>query len=72
MATINTYPVPYGIDVKVRLTRDDDRVKVTVLAPMYMQKEWTMDHCYALTFSDHQIMHDSDFIRVMSRAYPKD
>ena len=70
MAT-NTYPVNYGSNVSVQLIRDNDHVKVKVLAPTYMRKEWFMDHCYALTFDDYQIMRDSDFIRVMNQAFPK-
>jgi hypothetical protein len=68
----NTYPVDYGFKVSVCLMRDTekDTVRVKVIAPMYSQKEWSMDHCYACSFTDGQILHDSDFIRVMSRAYP--
>lgn len=66
------YPVPYGIDVSVSLERGDERVKVIVHAPMYMEKTWEMPHCYALSFTDGEILRDSDFIRVLSQAYPKD
>lgn len=67
--TTNTYKTNFGMDVSVQIIREEN-VKVKVIAPLYMRKEWVMDHCYSTDFSDHQIMRDSDFLRVMSRAYP--
>lgn len=70
----NTYPTNFGLDVSVQLIRDEskDIVRVKVLSPMYVEKEWFMDHSYSTSFTDHQILNDSDFIRVMNQAFPKD
>lgn len=64
------YPTSYGFGVSVNLIRDNGAVRVEVLAPLYIKKLWTMAHSYADSFSDERILHDSDFVRVMSRAYP--
>ena len=65
------YPTKYGLNVSIEIIRDTQHARVKVIAPLYMRSEWYMPHSYGLEFSDHQIMHDSDFIRVMSKHYPK-
>jgi hypothetical protein len=64
------YPTKYGLNVSVEIVRDNQHAQVKVIAPIYINKEWLMPHSYSLEFSDHQIMHDSDFIRVMLNHYP--
>lgn len=65
------YKVPYGINVSVEFIRDsaDDNVRVKVIAPLYMRKEWYMPHSYSLKYSDSDILNDSDFITVLSKSY---
>lgn len=68
------YSTNYGYKVSVEIVRDTqtDTARVIVHAPMYMRKKWEMSHSYRSShFSDYEILHDSDFIRVMSGAYPR-
>lgn len=61
--------VPFGFNVSVVIRREGDTAYVDVLAPCYKTKQWTMPHQYAASFSDHQILNDSDFIRVLHSRY---
>lgn len=61
--------VPYGFNVSVVIRREGDTAFVDVIAPCYITKQWTMPHCYKSTFSDHQTLNDSDFIRVLASRY---
>lgn len=64
-------PVPYGFKVSVVIRREGDTAFVDVLAPMYLNKKWTMKHSYrADHFTDEQIVKDRDFVRVMFSHYP--
>lgn len=64
------YKVPYGLNVSVKIDRDEDLVQVIVIAPMYVNKTWTMSHCYSCDFTDYQILNDQDFVTVMLNHYP--
>ena len=64
----------FGCEISVEIIRDSetDTARVKVHAPIYKNKLWTMPHSYKSSqFSDFQILHDSDFIRVMFKYYPK-
>lgn len=66
------YKTPYGLKVSVEIVRDTatDTARVVVHAPLYVIKQWTMSHSYkASEFSDHEILRDHDFVRVMSKRY---
>ena len=64
-------PVPYGLKVSVMIRREGDEAYVDVIAPLYVNKDWTMPHSYnASQFTDEQIIKDSDFVRVMLGHYP--
>lgn len=65
------YKTKYGLNVSIELIRAIDRVDVKVISPLYMKKEWYMDHCYSLEFSDYQILNDHDFTRVMMNHFPE-
>lgn len=66
---MNTYHVSYGLDVSVEILRENGIASVSVIAPVYKNKRWEMPHCYSDTFTDAQILRDSDFLRVLSRRY---
>lgn len=75
MIKSHVYPTSFGLKVSVQIVRDteEDIAYVDVIAPMYMNKQWRMGHCYASSmFSDYQILKDNDFIRVMFSHYPTD
>jgi hypothetical protein len=62
----------FGCNVSVVIVRDKvtDTASVRVHAPLYVNKEWTMPHSYRSSqFTDHAIINDSDFIRVMFKHY---
>ena len=65
------YKVDYGIDVSVRIDRDDenDLVAVTVLAPLYMRTEWKLACQWSTNFSDNQILKERTFVTAMVEAY---
>lgn len=66
------HPTPYGLKVSVEIVRDTttDTARVVVHAPLYVNKQWTMPHCYKSTaYSDHAILQDHDFTRVMCNHY---
>ena len=64
------YPVPYGLDVSVSIRREGDTAFVDVHAPMYLNKAWTMTHCYhSAHFTDRQILRDSAFIATLINHY---
>ena len=68
-------PVPFGFDVSVEISRDNqtDIARVIVHAPCYKNKRWTMSNSYkSAEFSDHEIIKDRDFISTMLKHYPKD
>lgn len=68
--TCREYPVPYGIDVSVRLTRGEDIVFVDVLAPLYVNKEVRLDLCFdAEAFTDGQILRARDLGRILANRY---
>lgn len=66
---MSTIKVHFGFNVSVAIRREGDTAFVDVLAPCYVTKQWTMPHCYAASFSDDQILNDSDFIRVLASRY---
>lgn len=66
---MTTYNVPYGLDVSVSIRREGDCAFVDVHAPMYMNKQWTMTHCYADSFTDAQILRDHDFVTTLCNHY---
>lgn len=73
MPTSRTYSTGFGYEVSVEIVRDveTDTAYVDVIAPCYKIKQWRMPHCYAASaFSDHQILCDGDFTRVMFQHYP--
>lgn len=62
----------FGLDVSVEILRDTetDTAKIKVHAPLYMQKEWFIAHCYKSSqFTDSQILKDCDFVSVMIKHY---
>ena len=68
-------PVPFGFDVSVEISRDNqtDTARVIVHAPCYKTKRWEMSQSYKSSqFSDYKIINDCDFIRVMSKHFPED
>ena len=67
------YPVPYGLNVSVSIRREGGTAFVDVHAPMYLNKNWTMPHCYhAAHFTDEQILRDHSFTTVLINHYPID
>lgn len=64
-----THLVPYGLLVSVSIRREGNTAYVDVHAPMYMNKEWTMPHCYGAGFTDGAIMQDRDFITTLINHY---
>jgi hypothetical protein len=63
----------YGFKVEVEIIRNEmeDEAIVIVHCPFYITKQFTMQHCYKSShFSDHDILNDYDFIRVMSSHFP--
>ena len=67
------YPTSFGFKVSVEIVRDiaTDTAFVNVIAPTYVVKEWVMPHSYeASSFTDQEILRDSDFIRVMFNHFP--
>lgn len=63
------YPVPYGFKVSVSIRREGNEAHVDVHAPMYLNKEWTMPHCYATSFTDEEILRDRTFTTVLLNHY---
>lgn len=62
----------FGLDVSVEILRDTetDTAKIKVHAPLYMQKEWFIQHSYKSShFTDSQILKDCDFVSVMIKHY---
>lgn len=62
----------YGFNVSVEIVRDSetDTAQVHVNAPLYMNKNWVMNHSYqSSAFTDYQILKDSDFVSVMCKHY---
>jgi len=67
----NRYSVPYGLDVTVCIRREEDgNAYVDVHAPFYVNKKWTMSHCYGDVLTDQEILRDSNFHTVMINHYP--
>ena len=67
------YLTKYGFKVSIEIIRDNvsDTAKIKVIAPMYINKEWIMQHSYKSSeFTDYEIMRDSDFISTMLKHYP--
>ena len=62
-------PVPYGFKVSVSIRREGDTAFVDVHAPMYLNNLWTMPHCYAASFTDEQILRDSNFTTMLYNHY---
>lgn len=70
IALDTVHKVPYGMNVSVVLERSgDDLVRVRVLAPLYITKNWYMKHSYSAAFTDAEILSDVDFVRVMCDVY---
>lgn len=66
------HPTKYGLNVSVEIVRDSetDNAQVHVYAPLYMNKQWVMNHSYRSSeFTDYQILKDFDFVRVMCNHY---
>ncbi len=63
-------PVPYGLNVSVRIRREGDTAFVEVHAPMYTNKFWVMPHQYSTMFSDYEILKDHNFTTTMLDHYP--
>lgn len=70
MTESRAYPVPYGLNVSVKIRREHETAFVDVYAPMYMNKKWTMSHSYHPDhFTDAQILRDRDFATVLINHY---
>ena len=63
------YKVPYGLDVAVEIIQRSGNKHIIVNAPMYMNKQWEMLHCYSNTFSDYEILKDHTFNTVLIERY---
>ena len=63
------YPVPYGLKVSVTIRREDDTAFVDVHAPLYLNKDWTLPHCYSSKFTDGEILRDHNFSTVLINHY---
>ena len=63
------YKVPYGLDVSVEIIQRNGNKHVIVNAPMYMNKQWEMLHCYSSVFSDYEILKDRQFNTVLRERY---
>lgn len=66
---MSTYKVPYGLIVSVTIRREGETCFIDVHAPMYINKEWTLPHQYATTFTDDQILRDHSFVTQMINRY---
>ena len=63
------YKVPYGLDVSVEIVQRSGSKYVIVNAPMYMNKQWEMTHCYSSVFRDYEILEDRRFNTVLIERY---
>ena len=63
------YKVPYGLDVAVDIVQRSGNKYVIVHAPMYMNKQWEMLHCYSSVFSDYEILEDRRLNTVLIERY---
>ena len=66
---MGTYKVPYGLDVSVTIRREGETCFIDVHAPLYLNKEWTMRHGYATTFTDGQILRDQSLTTLLINRY---
>ena len=66
---MTTYTVPNGLKVSVSIRRERGCAFVDVHAPLYMNKHWTMNHCYDDKFTDGQILRDPTFKTVLFNHY---
>jgi hypothetical protein len=66
-------PVPYGFRVSVEIVRDEKSgiKKVLVHCPIYVKKTWEMPQSYSTQYLDKEILNDSHFHWVLSRAFGK-
>ena len=66
--TDNQHKPNYGYKVSIR--REGDLAHVDVHAPMYMNKKFTLPHCYTNDFTDYQILKDHSFHTAMAKRFP--
>lgn len=65
------YKVPYGLDVSVSIETVGDSKHVRVICPMYMAKEFMLEHSYSADFTDNQILKDYSFSNKMCQHFPE-
>lgn len=64
---MTVHPTPY-FRISLRIDRRDSAY-VTVLAPLYVRKEWVMEHCYSLDFTDAEILTDPYLLEILAHRY---
>ena len=51
----------------VRIETKGDSKFVTIMSTFHVNKEFTLPHCYGLSFSDSEILRDRDFLKYYAR-----